>query len=154
MSGTMRSGAIFAIVNFVAGLAMGVLFPICFPFCGLVIGGGAGYLGFMWSEGTTDPPARVGATAGAISGVGALIGVVIGSLISYYAFGEQNQQIISDLLGTEVATGPEAETAAMIGAIGTACCIGIGALVLGAAGGAGGAAIRNSTAGGDKAAAV
>ena len=144
MNGTMRSGIIFAVVNFVAGVAMGFIFPLCFPLCGLVFGAGAGYLGNMWNVGSSEAPAKVGATAGAIAGVGALIGIAIGILVNYLAFGEANQQLLAEQFDFELPTGPGAEAGQYIGVGITACCIGIGALVMGAAGGAGGAAIQNS----------
>ena len=146
MSGTMRSGAIFAVVNFVTGLAMGFILPLCFPLCGLVYGVGAGYLGHMWSEGSSEPAARVGAIAGGIAGIGAFIGIGISMALNYYFFGEANQALLSETFGFETATGPEAEAGQLVGVGISFCCISLGSVVMGAAGGAGGAAIHNSRA--------
>ena len=151
MSGTMRSGVIFAVVNFVAGIAMGFIFPICFPLCGLVFGAGAGYLGNMWSAGSDEAPAKVGATAGAIAGIGALIGIAIGMLINYALVGDTNQAFIAEQFNLDMPTGAAAEAGQYVGVGIGICCIGVGALVMGAAGGAGGAALQNSMASGKNA---
>ncbi|MCS6883648.1 MAG: hypothetical protein NZU74_20180, partial [Chloroflexaceae bacterium] len=77
----VRSGLIFAVVMLFIGGILAFLFPLCVPCIALVVGAGAGYLAGMWDKPLNNSLSiQRGAGAGAIAGVGALLGHVFGGL--------------------------------------------------------------------------
>jgi hypothetical protein len=85
MSGTVKSGLIFALIGVVAVVGFSfipVVGPLlCGPLAAALIGIGAGYFAVHW--GAADAGIGRGVAAGAIAGVGALIGAVIFWLIAF-----------------------------------------------------------------------
>ncbi|HWQ15665.1 MAG TPA: hypothetical protein VNL77_22885 [Roseiflexaceae bacterium] len=83
MSGGVKSGLIFGLASIIVVGGLTVIPTLgqvcCGPLAAVLLGGAAGYLGVRWSA----PPAGVGqgVIAGGISGVGALIGTVIGFIL-------------------------------------------------------------------------
>lgn len=132
MTGATRSGLLAGVISFLANLGIGVIFPICGPVCGIVWGTGAGILSVVWTEEPVakESPARLGALAGGIAGIGAIAGLMIGVLLQFGALG--GQQVSADLtrelareFGLPVASGEALIVQQWIGAIGAACCIGL-----------------------------
>ena len=143
MTGATRSGLLAGIISFLANLGLGVLFPLCGPVCGIVWGIGAGILSVVWTEEpeAKESPARLGAVAGAIAGIGAIAGLMLGTIIQFGALGGQevSAQITRDLareFGVPVSGGDALAVQQWVGAIGMACCIGVANLVAMAGAGA------------------
>ena len=129
MSGSMRSGLLFGAINFLVNLGLGVLLPLCAPFCAVVWGIGAGILSVVWSgPERTQSPAQMGATAGAIAGIGATLGLIIGTVLQYTLLGGQERAAeLSRELGLPVANPGDPGFAAgqWIGTVGVSCCLGL-----------------------------
>jgi hypothetical protein len=147
MSGAVKSGLIFALVGAVGVVGfsfipfVGAL--LCGPFAAALAGTAAGYFGVRWSAGVAG--VGQGVLAGAISGVGTLIGAVIFWLVifsfiqSVPGFQEQIQEAVRrQQPGTQVN---QAQVEAIIKVVGPllGVCFGVFnlliALALGALGG-------------------
>jgi hypothetical protein len=84
MSGAVKSGLIFAFVGIISLIAFTILPAMISPLLGICIcgplavvlnGSGAGYVGVRWSKGSAG--VGQGVLAGAIAGIGLLIGAVL-----------------------------------------------------------------------------
>ena len=152
MSGAVKSGLIFALVGIAAVVGfsfipyVGAL--LCGPLAAALVGAGAGYYGVRWSPPTVG--VGTGVLAGAISGVGTLLGSVIFWLIIFAIARSmpQFQQAIEEQLPPNAQINPS-ELNAVLNLAGPALgiCFGILnlllALGLGALGGW--LAVRNRT---------
>ena len=85
MSATVRSGLIFGLVGLFAVIIVGFVpllgILLCGPGTALVVGGLAGYFALRWSEAPVG--SGQGALAGAIAGVGTLIGSTLFVIIAF-----------------------------------------------------------------------
>ena len=84
MSGALKSGLLFALVGVAAVVGFSFI-PLagpllCGPLAAALVGAGAGYLGVRWSA---AGGVGTGVLAGAIAGIGTLIGAVIFWLIAF-----------------------------------------------------------------------
>ncbi|MCC7360886.1 MAG: hypothetical protein IT317_15495 [Anaerolineales bacterium] len=121
-----KAGLIIAGVMLVLGTVAAWLQPLlCVPCLALFAGIGGGYLAGQFDKpGAGNLAAKAGAGAGAIGGVGALLAHLIGGAITMFTVGQQNAQIIAELLGT--GSNPADNPAAYYGgAFGAACCLGL-----------------------------
>jgi hypothetical protein len=129
MSGTVRSGLLFGAINFLVNLGLGILLPLCAPFCAIVWGAGAGILSVVWTgKARTQSPAQMGATAGAIAGAGAILGLVIGSVLQFTVLGGQERAAdLSRQFGLPVAdpNAPGYVASQWLGTVGFSCCLGL-----------------------------
>ena len=129
MSGSVRSGLLFGAINFLVNLGLGILLPLCAPFCAIVWGAGAGILSVVWTgTARTQSPTQMGATAGAIAGIGATLGLVIGTVLQYTVLGGQERAAdLSRQLGLPVANPGDPGYAAgqWLGTLGVSCCLGL-----------------------------
>jgi hypothetical protein len=155
VSAATRSGLLFGVFAFFSSLGLGILFPLCAPLCGVVWGIGAGLAAVVWSDPANPDTvsARDGAIAGSISGVGALLGLFIGVILSFAFLGgdqmaDEFAAGLSSELGYDMVPADFDSTLQWVGATTSACCLGLVNLAIMASAGAGGAAIyasRNST---------
>jgi len=152
MSGALKAGLIFGVIGLIVVLAVAfipIIGPlICGPVVAVIIGAIAGYYGVRWSAGT--PGISRGVLAGTLSGVGMLLGAVIGYTILISMM--RNNPLFQEQLQEALRQQPNAkiDPAALdtiIGIVGPAVgfCFGILNLLLGLAFGAFGGwlAVRN-----------
>lgn len=136
----VRSGLILGVVMLLVGGVLAFLFPLCVPCLALVVGAGAGYLAGMWDKPLNNSLSiQRGAGAGAIAGVGALLGHVFGGLGAAALIGpegslEMLRQFGFDMGSAESVSGNPAIFYAS--ATLTGCCFGLFEVALMAALGA------------------
>jgi hypothetical protein len=147
MSGAVKSGLIFALVGGVGMIASTIvpalLHPalglcLCGPLSILLTGGGAGFLGVRWSS--DNAGVGQGVLAGAIAGVGMLIGSVgllVGLLFLIRSIAQADPQMYEQVLRNAIQQQPGADVdpAALDQAINlgmpiAGVCLGILALLL------------------------
>lgn len=122
-----KSGLILAAVMLIVGGILAFFFPLCVPCLAHVAGAGAGYLAALWDQPADNGKSvQRGAGAGAIGGVGALVGHLAGSLAAAAYVGPQGaldvlRQLCIDT-GAADATSPVAYYG---GALFTGCCFGL-----------------------------
>jgi hypothetical protein len=122
------------------GGVLAFLFPLCVPCLALVVGAGAGYLTGLWDKPLNNSLSiQRGAGAGAIAGVGALLGHVFGGLGAAAFVGPEGaidmmRQFGFDLGTTESLSANPAIYYASAGF--TGCCFGLFEVALMAALGA------------------
>jgi hypothetical protein len=127
----LKSGLIIGAAMLVLGTTFGFLFPLCVSCLAVFAGVGAGYL-----SGVFDKPAdqggsaKVGAGAGAIGGVGALVGQVIGGMASAAIQGPQAGAEILRQLGVPVDASATSPAGFYTGAFISTCCFGLVAVAL------------------------
>lgn len=149
MSGTMKSGLLFGLIGLIVVLIVGFV-PfigalLCGPGGALLIGGAAGYFALRWNTGATGIGQSV--LAGAIAGVGTLIGAVVFWIIAVSL--ASNDASLYDAIQSALAQQPNANQLdpqslkTLVGLVGPAAglCFGVLNLVLALAGGAVGALI-------------
>jgi hypothetical protein len=152
MSGAMRSGLIFAAVGLIAVLATAFVPPpgpvLCGPLLAVIVGGIAGFYGVRWS--VENPRVSRGVLAGALAGLGLLIGTVIGYIVLFNSL--SSNPAFQDQLGAFLRQQPDARIDpgaldAMVGIAGgiAGLCFGVLNLLLSLAFGAlgGWLALRN-----------
>lgn len=109
-TGLRNSVLIFGISSFFLFLVVTFLLACCTPCLAALAGAGAGWLAAHWTGSRTqDAAVRVGALAGAFSGIGALLGQVVGALLSAQLI---TPEMVSDAYDTVTqlfqSLGPEA----------------------------------------------
>lgn len=121
----LKSGLIIGGVMLVLAIGGSLLSPLCVPCLALFAGLGAGYLAGMFDKpGLQNTTVRSGASAGAIGGVGALIGQFIGGGINAVMVGPEGAQQLLQQLSPELA-GSSDPTFYYAGVFGLACCVGL-----------------------------
>lgn len=122
----LKSGLIIGGVMLVLAIGASLLSPICVPCLALFAGLGAGYLvGLFDKPGLQNAAVRGGASAGAIGGVGALIGQLIGGGINAVIVGPEGAQQLIQQIAPDLATGSTNSGAYYAGVFGSAFCIGL-----------------------------
>jgi hypothetical protein len=99
-------GLIIGVIAFFLSLGAGVLMsPVCTPCCiAVFLGMGAGFLtGVIEKPGIKDNLAKRGAIAGALGGIGALLGQVISSVTNALLVGPQGSVQLIRSFGLPVA---------------------------------------------------
>jgi len=120
----LKSGLIIGAVMLVIGGGIALLLPACIPCLALLAGVGGGYLAGMFDTPAENGGAvRVGAGAGAIGGVGALLAHMVGGLVAAFTVSPEQAAEMMRQFGVEVETTNA--TAYYAGAIGGACCFGL-----------------------------
>jgi hypothetical protein len=121
-----KTALIFGICSFFLFLVLTVILACLTPCLALLLGGGAGWLAAYWTK-PRDPnsAAITGAQAGALSGIGALLGQAVGGLVqSQFVTPDMLAQVTEfyESLGFEGVTVPLDSTffGTLIG--GQACC--------------------------------
>jgi hypothetical protein len=118
-----KSGLIIGAVMLVLTIGASLLTPLCVPCLALLAGAGAGYLAGMFDKpSASGASAQTGAGAGAIGGVGALIGHLAGGAANAIFVGPEDVADLLRGLGLPASSDP---TTYYVGAIGGACCIGL-----------------------------
>ena len=126
LPGRYKSGGIFAVVGFLAGIAIGFLANICMVLLAAILGGAAGWLGARWETPETSEGARrVGIAAGLVAGIGALLGSAAGGLLSTLMSGP----MVTEWLGTQLGDAFNGSIF-WISAILTISCIGLVTLAM------------------------
>lgn len=135
-----RAGLIIGIVMLLIGGGLAFIFPLCVPCLALVAGAGAGYLAAMWDKPLDNSRSiQRGAGAGAIAGLGALLGHVFGGLGAAAFIGPAGSLEMLRQFGFDVGdvSGAADPAAFYYGkAFGTSCCFGLVEVALMAALGA------------------
>lgn len=126
-----RAGLIGAVVIFLLALGLSFVSGLIVPCCAIVIGLGAGYLAAMWDRPAQNQLAvKNGAIAGAIAGVGALLGQVAGTLGNAMMLGPNGAMDTMRQLGMDVGNVGVDPTMFYVSSVGTGCCFGLFSLVL------------------------
>jgi hypothetical protein len=119
----LKSGLIIGVIMLVLAIGSSLISPLCVLCLTLFAGVGAGYL-----AGVFDIPlesgqsAKIGAGAGAIAGVGAWLGHLVGGAANAVIVGpEATAQLMRDL-GLPASVDPSTYYAA---ALGGGCCLGL-----------------------------
>ena len=127
----LKSGLIAGAAMLVLGSILGFVFPLCATCLALFAGAGAGYL-----SGVFDKPAdqgssaKAGAGAGAIGGVGALMGHVIGGMGLAIINGPQSGANILRQFGVQTDSTSAGTAGFYLGSFITTCCFGLVAVAL------------------------
>jgi hypothetical protein len=123
----LRSGLIIGAVMLVVGGILAFLFPLCVPCVALLAGAGAGYLTGLWDRPADNGQSiQRGAGAGAIGGVGALIGHLAGAGAAAAMLGPQAATDMMRQFGLDTGTGVDTSPVAFYGgALATGCCFGL-----------------------------
>jgi hypothetical protein len=122
----LRSGLILGVVMLVIGGGLAFLFPLCVPCLALLAGAGAGYLAGLWDHPPDNSRAvQRGAGAGAIGGVGALLGHILGGLASAVFVGPQGALDFARELGLDLGSEATEPVFFYTSATATACCFGL-----------------------------
>lgn len=134
----VRSGLILGAVMLIVGGVLAFLFPLCVPCLALVVGAGAGYLTGMWDKPLNNSLSiQRGAGAGAIAGVGALLGHVFGGLGAAAFVGPEGSMELMRQFGFDLGTTGDVSPAVYyVSATFTGCCFGLFEVALMAALGA------------------
>ena len=118
-----RSGVIFAAVMAVAAGILGFIFPWFVPCVALIVGAIAGFLGASFEQALTSGDAtRRGAGAGAIAGIGAWAGHILGGVASA-AIGPNSAAALIERFGP--STDVSSPWAYYTAALGFGCCFGL-----------------------------
>jgi hypothetical protein len=126
-----RTILIAGLVGFLAAVVSGALnSQICVPCIALLLGAGVGYFACRVERPIDQGSAtRLGATAGALSGVGALFGNVLGGLIGAAILGPQGAastlDSIARSLGVTIPQAPLSPVTYYASALGTSACCGV-----------------------------
>jgi hypothetical protein len=116
---------IIGIASFVVFMGLTLLFPPCTLCVAVLAGAGAGWLAAHWSQPRDQGRAAgIGAQAGAISGVGALLGQALGGVFNALLVGPETAMDIYETLGLE-GIELNSEAAYYAGAIGGQVCCGL-----------------------------
>jgi hypothetical protein len=122
----LRAGLIIAGVMLVLGAGVSLLSGFCVPCLALFAGLGAGYLGSLFEKpGDNSTAMKRGAGAGAIGGVGALLGQVIGAGLNALIVGPQAAADVMRSLGVDAGDVASNPAAYYGGAILGGCCLGL-----------------------------
>ncbi len=146
-TGLRNTVLIFGITSFILVLVVTFLLGCCTPCIAVLLGAGAGWLAAYWTSAETQNAAvRVGALAGALSGLGALAGQLVGAILAvrlvtpemvndayewvtqfYQSLGSQGLEGF-ETPGTEFVTRAAVITQAGCGLFNVAIMAGLGAL--------------------------
>lgn len=122
---------IAGVIGFVGAVIAGYAnSQVCVPCLALVLGAAAGYLACRWREPATEgQSARLGGASGAVSGLGALAGHVVGGLIGAVRLGPvgaaSQLDSIARSLGVTVPQAPVSVTSYYASALGSSACCGV-----------------------------
>jgi hypothetical protein len=120
----LKSGLIAAAVMLVLTIGTTLISPYCVPCLAILVGLGAGALG-----GQFDKPvdlgacAKSGAAAGAIGGLGAIVGHLVGGVINAVVVGPEGAARVLSQIGFSSSTMTPTTYYAFT--FGAACCIGL-----------------------------
>ncbi len=142
-----RAGLIVGGITLVLGLIGGFIFPVlCIPCVALFAGTGAGYLAGQFDRpGASNTAVRLGAQAGAIAGVAALLAHIIAGMASSAMLGPEGAAEMMSQFG--LVSDPGNPVVYYASAFGTACCMGLFEIALMAGTGALGGLLWFNTAG-------
>jgi hypothetical protein len=127
----IKAGIIAAIIALILAIGGSLLLALCVPCISIFIGVGAGYLACHYEpSGDSGSAAKTGAIAGAIGGIGALIGQATGAIINGVLVGPEAAMDFGRQLGLDVPMGGDMTAGYWVGIIGTGCCMGILDLLL------------------------
>lgn len=145
----LKSGAILAVVSLVLALGVTLLMPACVPCVGLLLGFGAGILAGVFDK----PPdagkaAKVGAGAGALGSVGAIVAQMVGAGLNAFVTGPEEAAQLMRQWGMEVGMDAASRAGYWTGAAGSALCLSaLDVAFMAGLGALGGLAWRGITAG-------
>lgn len=145
----LKAGLIVGGVTLVLGLIGGFIFPVlCIPCVALFAGTGAGYLAGQFDRpGVSNGAVRLGAQAGAIAGVAALLAHLIAGVGGAVMMGPEGAANLLSGLGLPDTSGSTDPTIYYASATLTACCLGLFEVALMAGTGALGGMLWFNTAG-------
>ena len=129
----VKSGLIAGALALVIAVIATYITPICTPCVSLFIGLGAGYLADVFDKPSMNNSAT---RTGALGGIGASIGQLIGTVLNVMILGPQGALQLERLLGLQVEGGTTFTNGYWVGAIGGAVCFSIIDILLMAAFGA------------------
>jgi hypothetical protein len=122
----LKSGLIFGGVALVLGTASVLLSPVCLPCLAIFFGLGAGYLAGVFDTPIDNRNAsKLGAFAGAIGGVGALLGQSIGSAINASKMGPEKVASLLRQFGVTTLSPGSITPVYYGGLVGVTCCAGL-----------------------------
>jgi hypothetical protein len=124
-----KAALIIGIASFVVFAGLTLLFPPCTLCVAVLAGAGAGWLAAYWSQPRDQgQAASIGAQAGAISGIGALLGQALGGVFNALLVGpEAAMDMVTDLYESLGVEGIElnSEVTYYASAIGGQVCCGL-----------------------------
>ncbi len=121
-----KSGIILAVVALVIAVGLTLLSPICPPCAALFLGLGAGFLAGVFDKPQdNNESAKIGAIAGGIGGVGALLGQFAGAGLNAWLVGPEKAAQIMEQLGVDAGGQAGFGSGYWIGIVGSAVCVGL-----------------------------
>ncbi len=126
----LKSGLIVGGVMFVLAIGGSLLSPFCVPCLALFAGLGAGYLASLFDKpGAQNAAVRAGTGAGAVGGIGGLVGQFIGGGINAVVVGPEGAAELLRNISPDFAASSD-PTSYYAGVFISACCIGLFNLAL------------------------
>ncbi len=126
-----RAGLIGAAVIFVLSFGLSFVSGLIVPCCAIVVGLGAGYLAGMWERPAQNGVSvQRGALAGAIAGVGVVLGQTIGTLVNAYMLGPSASLAVAQQLGLDAGGATVDPMVFYLTSGVTGCCFGLFSLAL------------------------
>jgi hypothetical protein len=152
MSGIQRAGLIFGALALVSNLLLGIMALYVFaPILNVIWGLAAGIYAEKWSTSDIiDTPSILGTKAGAIAGVGALVGLALGMTIWFSMLGGRELSIdltrtITSEQGLELPSNAVMQELARYSLVSLTCCFGVLSILILAAAGRIGARLAHSS---------
>ena len=122
----VKSGLIFGAVMLFLGAGAALLMPLCGPCVALILGVAAGYFAGLFDKPTTSNDAlQRAAGAGAIAGVGALVGQMAGGALNSLIYDPQTIESLFDSLGLYDSYVYVDSDTFLLYSILIGCCLGI-----------------------------
>ena len=121
------SGLIIGVITLILTLGFTTLIsPLCAPCLAILLGLGAGFLAGIFDKPADNNGAvKTGAGAGALGGLGAIIGQIIGTAVNALMVGPEGAAQFAEIVGLPTGDPASFETGYWGGLIGSACCFGI-----------------------------
>lgn len=122
----LKSGLIVGAVALVIAIGGSLVSPICVPCLALFLGLGAGYLAGVFDKPyDSGASTKSGAAAGAIGGVGALLGHMVGAALNSVIMGPQAAADMLEQFGLPAGDLAGGGVGYWAGVIGSTCCFGL-----------------------------
>ena len=122
----LKSSLIIGIAAFLLGAGITMLSPLCVPCLAIFLGLAAGGLAGVFDKPLNNSAsAKTGALAGAIGGIGAILGQMVGAGANAVLVGPEGAQEFMRQFGMPLPASGNFGAAYYFGVFGSACCVGL-----------------------------
>lgn len=122
----LKSSLIIGVAAFLLGTGIALLSPLCVPCVAIFLGLAAGGLAGVFDKPlSSSASAKGGALAGAIGGIGAILGQMAGAGVNAVLVGPEGAQAFMQQFGMPLPSSGNFGAAYYFGVFGSACCVGL-----------------------------